>query len=241
MWEGGGLLQLAREHLGPGRLAQLAQRLGLDLSNPLRADVEVFPDLLSGHRLVFVQAEAHAQHLFLSRGEGAQRVVQLTSQVVCCHDILEVLWLGQHERSSQPEGQVLGRNLECDLDLLEAVELDWEELFAAKAEVRGEALGNLPVPLLVCAKRGLREVEQACDRSLGETVFPAEGRDRRPHVVDSMPEDVVPEARFDSQGVFSCLGHLILFHPCWVAVSRDARPTRLCWSKTMDVPDEYGV
>src|SRR3989304_2764490 len=50
------------------RMSQLAQRLGLDLANPLTRDVEVFPDLFQRVILAIAQAKAHLQHLTLALG-----------------------------------------------------------------------------------------------------------------------------------------------------------------------------
>src|SRR3546814_4233693 len=49
------------------RMAQLAQRLGLDLANALAGDVELLADFFERVVGVHVDAEAHPQHLGLTR------------------------------------------------------------------------------------------------------------------------------------------------------------------------------
>src|SRR5690554_994219 len=63
------LVEEGAQRLGAAGVAQLAQRLGLDLADPLAGDVELLADLLEGVVGVHVDAEAHAQHLGLARSE----------------------------------------------------------------------------------------------------------------------------------------------------------------------------
>src|SRR5690606_11298855 len=58
-------LQLVR----PTRVPQLAQRLGLDLADPLAGDVELLADFLQRVVRAHLDAETHAKHLGLARGE----------------------------------------------------------------------------------------------------------------------------------------------------------------------------
>ena len=51
------------------RMAQLAQGLGLDLTDPLARDVEVLADFFQRVVLAVAQAEAHLQHLTLALGQ----------------------------------------------------------------------------------------------------------------------------------------------------------------------------
>src|SRR3569833_1952063 len=60
--------------LRSARVAQLAQGLGLDLADALAGDVELLADFLEGVVGVHVDAEAHAQHLRLPRGEAGEHV-----------------------------------------------------------------------------------------------------------------------------------------------------------------------
>ena len=53
----------------PARMLQLAQRLGFDLADTLAGDRELLPNLLQRVIGVYADAEAHAQHAFLARGE----------------------------------------------------------------------------------------------------------------------------------------------------------------------------
>src|SRR5205085_11290094 len=62
-------LQEAPELLRPRRMAQLAQRLGLDLSDALARDREILADLLERVLASVGEAEAQAQDLLLARGE----------------------------------------------------------------------------------------------------------------------------------------------------------------------------
>src|SRR5262245_24669212 len=48
------------------RLTQLAERLGLDLANPLAAHAELLADLAEGPIAAVLQAEPHPQHLALA-------------------------------------------------------------------------------------------------------------------------------------------------------------------------------
>src|SRR3546814_2831909 len=60
--------------LRAARVAQLSQRLGLYLADPLAGDVELLADFLEGVVGVHVDAEAHAQHLGLARGQAGEHV-----------------------------------------------------------------------------------------------------------------------------------------------------------------------
>src|SRR5262249_10719380 len=64
-------------------LAQLAQRLALDLADALARQAEALADLLEGLRLLVVQAETHAEH-------GGLALVHLVEQL---HDVVEVVGL----------------------------------------------------------------------------------------------------------------------------------------------------
>jgi hypothetical protein len=55
---GGDLLQVVLELAGARRVAQLAQRLGLDLADPLAGHVELLTDLLEGPCAAVLEPEA---------------------------------------------------------------------------------------------------------------------------------------------------------------------------------------
>src|SRR3954465_8991144 len=74
------LVEEALQPLRPGRVAQLAQRLGLDLAYALARDVELLADLLERVVGRHLDAEAHAQHLGLARGEGVEHLLGDISQ-----------------------------------------------------------------------------------------------------------------------------------------------------------------
>src|SRR5580765_8098467 len=73
-------LQEAPELLGARGMAELAQRLGLDLPDALASDREVLADLLQRVLAAVREAEAQAQHLLFSRREGVQDAVRLLPQ-----------------------------------------------------------------------------------------------------------------------------------------------------------------
>ena len=61
-------------------MAQLAQRLGLDLADALARDVKFLADLLERMRLAVDQTEAHAKHLLLARCERGEDLLELLAQ-----------------------------------------------------------------------------------------------------------------------------------------------------------------
>src|SRR6202047_3194610 len=62
-------------------LAQLAQRLGFDLSNPFARDGELLADLFEGAVGLLPDAEAHAQDLFFAWRQRRQYLARLLAQV----------------------------------------------------------------------------------------------------------------------------------------------------------------
>ena len=58
-------------------MAELAQRLGLDLTDAFARHVELLSDLFEGALAAVLQTEAEPQNLFLSGGQGAQDAAQL--------------------------------------------------------------------------------------------------------------------------------------------------------------------
>src|SRR4051812_13961241 len=71
------LLEVLPQHLGAGGVAQLRQRLGLDLTNPLARHAEFPADLFEGSRVTVGQAEAQLDDALLPIRKGAQDVLQL--------------------------------------------------------------------------------------------------------------------------------------------------------------------
>src|SRR2546426_8734091 len=61
-------------------MAQLAERLGLDLANALASDPEVLPDLFQRVLAAVGEAEAKTQHLLLARRERVEDLVRLLAQ-----------------------------------------------------------------------------------------------------------------------------------------------------------------
>src|SRR5437667_128340 len=66
--------------LASRRMAQLAQRLGLDLADPLAGHPELPADLLQRPGTAIIEPEAQLQHLALARRERLQHVLQLLLQ-----------------------------------------------------------------------------------------------------------------------------------------------------------------
>src|SRR2546428_9779411 len=79
-------LEKAPELLRARWVPELAQRLGLDLSDALAGDREVLPDLLQRVLATVGEAEAEPQHLLLARGERSEEhtsELQSRSELVC--------------------------------------------------------------------------------------------------------------------------------------------------------------
>src|SRR6266571_4850643 len=66
------MIEEAPEHPRSARVLQLAQRLGLDLADALSRDRELLADLFQRLIGVHPDAEAHAQHALLARGERGE-------------------------------------------------------------------------------------------------------------------------------------------------------------------------
>src|SRR5687767_9982972 len=73
-------VQIVAQHLGSGRVPQLAHCLGLNLADPLPRDPIHFADLIQGLGLPVGQSEAHRHHSGFALTEGVQYVVQLLLQ-----------------------------------------------------------------------------------------------------------------------------------------------------------------
>src|SRR5688500_247035 len=74
------LLQVVLELAAAARVPQLAERLCLDLANPLACDVEVTADLFEGPGTSVLEAEAQLKHPPLTRREGIQHALDLLLQ-----------------------------------------------------------------------------------------------------------------------------------------------------------------
>src|SRR6202000_551660 len=66
------LVEEGAQMLASRRVAQLAQRLGFDLTNPLAGDIELLADFLEGVVGIHVDAEAHAQDLGFTGSEAGK-------------------------------------------------------------------------------------------------------------------------------------------------------------------------
>src|SRR5262249_10113886 len=62
-------------------VAELAQRLGFDLTDALARDLEVLTDLLEGVVALFADAETHPEDLLLARRQGLQDLTRLLGEV----------------------------------------------------------------------------------------------------------------------------------------------------------------
>src|SRR6185312_10098189 len=69
------------EALAARRVAQLAQRLRLDLADALARHLEVLTDLLEGMVGLLADAEPHAEHLLLARRERREHLAGLIREV----------------------------------------------------------------------------------------------------------------------------------------------------------------
>src|SRR3989338_5136787 len=77
----------ALEPLRAARVAQLAQRLGLDLADALARDRELLPHFFKRVVRLLSYAETHSQHLLLARGEGRQHLLGLLLEVDIDHGV----------------------------------------------------------------------------------------------------------------------------------------------------------
>src|SRR5271157_5932327 len=66
------IVQKTSQFSGARRMFQFAQRLGLDLADAFARDRELLADFLERMVGVHADAESHAQHALLARGEGSQ-------------------------------------------------------------------------------------------------------------------------------------------------------------------------
>src|SRR5690242_3822530 len=80
-WFAKSVVEEASELAAARRVLQLAQRLGLDLADALAGHRELLADLFQGVVGVHADAEAHAQHALLARGERGQHPRRGLAQV----------------------------------------------------------------------------------------------------------------------------------------------------------------
>src|SRR6187431_3194356 len=116
-------------------MAQLAQRLGLDLADPLAGDVELLADLFEGPGTPVLQAEPELQDASLAAGQRVQdRLDLLLEELVRCRlgrregptvldEVAEVRVLFLTDRGLERDRFLrdlddLADLLGCDLDLL---------------------------------------------------------------------------------------------------------------------------
>ena len=68
-------------------MPQLAQRLGLDLANPLAGNFEVLSHLFQGVVTLFPDAKTHTKNLLFPRSEGRQHSASLVLQTGGDHSL----------------------------------------------------------------------------------------------------------------------------------------------------------
>ena len=73
-------VQKVLEFLAAAGVAQLAERLGLDLADALARDIEFLADLLKRAGAAVLNAEAQLEDLLFARGQGREYVHQLLLQ-----------------------------------------------------------------------------------------------------------------------------------------------------------------
>src|SRR5690349_21544060 len=75
------IIQKASELPAPAWVLQFPERLGFDLADTLARDRELLADFLERVVGVHTDAEAHAQHTLLARGEGGEYARRRLAQV----------------------------------------------------------------------------------------------------------------------------------------------------------------
>src|SRR4029079_1064727 len=70
------LLQVVAQLLGATGVAELGQRLGLDLADPLSRDAELLAPLCEGSRMTVDQAEPQLDHFLLALRERMQHALE---------------------------------------------------------------------------------------------------------------------------------------------------------------------
>src|ERR1700752_3491912 len=74
------LFQIVAQLLAEAWVAQLAQRLDLDLADAFACDAELFADLFQRAAVAVFQAEAQLEHTALALGELVEHLLDLLAQ-----------------------------------------------------------------------------------------------------------------------------------------------------------------
>src|SRR6185369_15945497 len=74
---GSALLQIVLQLAAPARVAELAERLRLDLANPLASDVELLAHFLERPRPAVLQPEPELEHAPLATGQRVEHRLHL--------------------------------------------------------------------------------------------------------------------------------------------------------------------
>src|SRR3954463_12560232 len=82
-----GLFEVVAELLRPRGVAQLRQRLGLDLADPLAGETELLADLVERAWLTVSQAEAQCHDRGLALRQRLEHAVELALQQAERHDL----------------------------------------------------------------------------------------------------------------------------------------------------------
>src|SRR3954453_10919915 len=82
-----GLLEVVAELLAAARVAELGQRLRLDLADPLASETELLADLVERARLAVGEAEAQGDDRRLALGQRLEHAVELALKKPERHDL----------------------------------------------------------------------------------------------------------------------------------------------------------
>src|SRR5215213_2114344 len=156
-------IEKAAQFARAARVLQLAQRLRLDLADALAGHRELLPDLFERVIGIHADAEAHAQHALLARGQrsqdagrrlaqiGLNRGVQRQDRVLVLDEIAEVAVL-----------LVADRGFEADRLLRDLQDLAY--LFQRHRQFLGELLGGrLAADLVQHLARGAHQLVDRLD------------------------------------------------------------------------------
>src|SRR3954451_21525543 len=136
-----GLFEVVAELLRARRVAQLRQRLGLDLADPLAGETELLADLVERARLAVGETEAQSDDRGLPLRQRLEHAVELALEKSERHD------LGGHRRvGALDQATELAVALVADV-LLEAnrlagVALELDDLVRRHVELGGQLVGG---------------------------------------------------------------------------------------------------
>src|SRR3954453_22864151 len=82
-----GLLEVVAELLAPERVAELRQRLRLDLADPLAGEAELLADLVESARLAVSETKPKCHDCCLTLGQRLEHAVELALQQAERHDL----------------------------------------------------------------------------------------------------------------------------------------------------------